>query len=243
VSAKRCFDIAVSALGLCVLAVPLLIVGLVVKLFSKGPVFFLQERIGRHGVPFRICKFRTMEPTTEGPAVTPDRDARVTPIGRILRRWKVDELPQLWNVLRGDMSIIGPRPEVERFVRHYSATERRILRQTPGLAGMAQLVYPDESEILRGHPDPEATYVEQLLPRKVAVDLDYEEGRTFASDLRVLGALALLILGRRGHLHQSFQPVREVSGASGNGATVPRPESYRNPVQRDRTERSPSSTA
>jgi lipopolysaccharide/colanic/teichoic acid biosynthesis glycosyltransferase len=235
VSAKRYFDIVVSAIGLFILTVPLLIVALAVKLCSKGPVLFFQERIGRDGVPFRLYKFRTMRTrtTTQGPAVTPEGDTRVTAIGHVLRRWKVDELPQLWNVLRGDMSIVGPRPEVERFVRHYSPTERRILRQTPGLAGMATLVYPEESEILRKQPDPEATYVEQLLPGKVAVDLDYEERRTFGSDLWLLGQIALFVLGRRGHLDHTFQVVPtlnarkddgEVEGISANASTVAGPE-------------------
>ena len=146
-----------------------------------------------------MYKFRTMRVSPAGPSVTAADDPRVTRVGAVLRRWKLDELPQLWNVLRGDMSLIGPRPEVEKFVRLYTPEQRAILRGRPGLAGMAQIVFRGEAESLRGAGDPDAAYVEQILPRKLAVDLEYERRRTFASDLGLMARLAIMVLcsGRR----------------------------------------------
>ena len=145
--------------------------------------------------------------TDRGPSITVDGDLRVTRVGRFLRRWKLDELPQLWNVLRGDMSIIGPRPEAEKFVRCYREAERRVLRAAPGLAGMAALIYPDEGEILRAQPDADAAYVEHLMPRKLAVELEYEARRTFASDLGLMLKLALSIAGSRKYADREFRIV------------------------------------
>lgn len=195
---KRCFDIVVSGSGLALLALPFAIIALAIKAFSPGPVWYRQRRIGRGGQPFRLYKFRTMHVGEGRSLITVEGDPRVTSVGRVLRRWKLDELPQLWNVLRGDMSVVGPRPEVEKFVRLYTPEQRRLLDQTPGLAGLSQLVYPHEADLLRGSPDPEEVYVRDLMPRKLAVDLEYGRRRTFCSDLRLLGELALLVL-----LHKS----------------------------------------
>jgi lipopolysaccharide/colanic/teichoic acid biosynthesis glycosyltransferase len=135
-----------------------------------------------------------------GSLVTTTDDPRVTRIGRVLRRWKLDELPQLWNILRGDMGIVGPRPEAERLVRQYTVEQQRILEITPGLAGMSQLVYPHEAELLRRYADPEKFYVRELMPRKIAVDLEYQRTRTFLSDLGLVGKFLLLIVfGRSRH--------------------------------------------
>ena len=143
---KRLFDILFSLVGLSLLALPFAVIVPAIKLSSRGPVFYRQQRIGRGGKPFWLYKFRTMYVAEGGSLVTISGDPRITPVGRILRRWKLDELPQLWNVLVGEMSVIGPRPEVERYVSHYTPEQRRLLDQTPGLAGLSQL-----------HPSAEAT--------------------------------------------------------------------------------------
>jgi lipopolysaccharide/colanic/teichoic acid biosynthesis glycosyltransferase len=194
---KRLFDILFSLVGLSLLALPFAVIVLAIKLSSKGPVFYRQRRVGRGGKPFWLYKFRTMYAREGGSLVTVEGDPRITSVGRVLRRWKLDELPQLWNVVLGEMGIIGPRPEAERLVRQYTPEERRILEITPGLAGMAQLVYPHEAELLRECADPEEFYVKHLMPRKIAVDLEYERTRSFLTDLRLLGKLLLLTVFRK----------------------------------------------
>ena len=202
---KRSFDIAVSAVGLALLALPFAVIALAIKLRSTGPVFYRQERIGRGGKPFHLYKFRTMHVRAAGPPITVEGDPRITGVGRALRRWKLDELPQLWNVVRGDMSIIGPRPEVERLVRYYTPEQRRLLEQTPGLAGLSQLVYPYEADILAGYPDPEEVYRQHLMPKKLTVDLEYERSRTFRSDLLLLAEIILLsLLGKSYRIDHFF---------------------------------------
>ena len=202
---KRLFDIVISATGLALLAVPFAVIALAIKVSSAGTVFYRQKRMGRGGRPFWFYKFRSMGNTEGGAQVTVDGDPRITAVGRVLRRWKLDELPQLYNILRGDMSVVGPRPEVERFVRSYTAEQRLVLEQTPGLAGLAQLVYPHEADLLRGCDDPEEAYVRYLLPKKIAVDLQYEQKRTFWSDMRLLGELALLVLGKSYRTDRNFR--------------------------------------
>jgi lipopolysaccharide/colanic/teichoic acid biosynthesis glycosyltransferase len=203
---KRSFDILVSAGGLALLAFPFAVIALAIKLSSTGPVFYRQQRIGRGGRPFCLYKFRTMRVREDGPLITVEGDPRITRVGRVLRRCKVDELPQLWNVLCGDMSIIGPRPEVERLVRHYTPEQRRLLEQTPGLAGRSQLVYPQEADVLQGYPNPEEVYRQYLMPKKLAVDLEYERSRTFRSDLLLLAEIILLsLLGKSYRIDRSFE--------------------------------------
>lgn len=201
---KRVFDLAVSTVSLSLLAIPLALVALLIKLTSPGPVIFRQERSGQNGRPFCLYKFRTMR-QAKGAHVTVGGDPRITPLGRVLRRWKIDELPQLWNVLRGDMSIVGPRPEVEKFVRHYTAEQRKILEIKPGLAGFTQLVYPHEAELLRVCPDPEDAYEKELLPKKIAVDLEYEGRRSFWSDLALFAEIILLSLGKSYRIDYAFK--------------------------------------
>jgi lipopolysaccharide/colanic/teichoic acid biosynthesis glycosyltransferase len=191
---KRSFDIVVSAVALILLAFPFAVIALAIKLSSAGPVFYQQQRIGRGEQPFCFYKFRTMHVRGDGPLITVGGDPRITQVGRALRRWKLDELPQLWNVFRGDMSIIGPRPEVERFVRYYTPEQRRLLQQTPGLAGLSQLIYPHEADVLQGYPNPEEVYRQHLMPKKLTVDLEYERHRTFWSDLLLLAEIILLSL-------------------------------------------------
>jgi lipopolysaccharide/colanic/teichoic acid biosynthesis glycosyltransferase len=213
---KRFFDISFALAGLSLLALPFAIIGAAIKLSSRGPVFFRQQRIGRGGKLFLLNKFRTMYVSEGGSLVTMEGDPRITPVGQILRRWKLDELPQLWNVLVGEMSVIGPRPEVERYVSHYTPEQRRLLEQTPGLAGLSQLVYPGEAEMLRHCVKPEEFYVRELMPKKIAVDLQYETRRTFWSDLQLLCEMVLLILGRSYRVDREFYVVTTAKSTSGN---------------------------
>jgi lipopolysaccharide/colanic/teichoic acid biosynthesis glycosyltransferase len=201
---KRSFDILVSLVGLSLLAIPFAVIGPAIKLSSRGPVFFRQQRIGRGGKPFWLYKFRTMYVAEGGSLLTVKGDPRITPVGRLLRRLKLDELPQLWNMLIGEMSVIGPRPEVERYVAHYTPEQRRLLEQTPGLASLSQLVYPHEADMLQNCPNPEEIYVQELMPKKIAVDLEYEARRTFWSDLQLLSEMVLLILGRSYRVDRDF---------------------------------------
>ena len=201
---KRLFDAASAAFALTLLAVPLAVIALLVKLSSPGPIIYRQKRVGRGGRPFWLYKFRTMYLHQSGLEITPIGDSRITPVGQLLRRYKLDELPQLWNVLRGEMSVVGPRPEVERFVRYYTPEQRRLLDQTPGLAGYSQIIYSHEPELLEGYSDPEDIYVRYLMPKKLAIDLNYESIRSFWSDLELIARVMMSILGKRSQIDQSI---------------------------------------
>lgn len=184
---KRAFDIA-GALGGLVATAPLIAASAVlVKLSSPGPIFFRQERVGRAGRPFEMIKFRTMRVDASGPQVTAGTDSRITPIGRILRKTKLDELPELVNVLRGDMSLVGPRPEVPRYVALYPDEDREFLQRVrPGITDPVTVRLRNEEEILARSNDPEMTYRTELLPMKVRLYRDYLENASLATDLRVL---------------------------------------------------------
>jgi lipopolysaccharide/colanic/teichoic acid biosynthesis glycosyltransferase len=204
--ARRLFEIVFSSICLALFLIPGLVVCLLVKLTSPGPIFYLQRRVGAGARPFWLIKFRTMQTRpSEGVAVTKQGDPRITSIGRFLRKWKIDEVPQMWNILRGDMSVVGPRPEMEQYVQYYTPEERRILSEKPGLAGMAQLVYPHEAELLATQPDTEWAYVHELMPAKLKADLDYETFRTFPYDLRLMGEIALAMLGHTPRKDTSFR--------------------------------------
>jgi lipopolysaccharide/colanic/teichoic acid biosynthesis glycosyltransferase len=197
--AKRVVDLTFAALALVALA-PLLLVAMVwVRIDSPGPAFFRQERVGRHGQLFRIHKLRTMRvdaPAT-GPTITAHADARVTRAGRWLRRYRIDELPQLIDVLRGDMSLVGPRPEVPRFVALYPSELRdKVLAVRPGITDPASLEFFDEGELLAGSSDPEQTYVETILPRKLRRQAEYAERATWWSDLSVMARTLRVLLAR-----------------------------------------------
>jgi lipopolysaccharide/colanic/teichoic acid biosynthesis glycosyltransferase len=202
--AKRLFDLLVGALALALLALPMVLVAAWIKLDSPGPVFFRQQRVGRHGVPFAIHKFRTMRHVVDGAAgglpLTVGDDARITRAGRWLRRTRVDELPQLLDVLAGDMSLVGPRPEVPRYVALYPPGLReRALAVRPGITDPASLEFIDEASLLAAATDPEREYVERILPLKLARAAAYAERATLASDLAVLvrTLAALLVRGAR----------------------------------------------
>lgn len=187
---KRLFDVAGAGAGLLLLSPLFVLIAVAIKLDSPGPVFYRQERVGRHGVPFRIFKFRTMVAAQAGGAaqITVAGDARITRTGHFLRRWKLDELPQLIDVLRGTMSLVGPRPEVPRYVAQYPAEWReRVLSVRPGITDFASVHYRAEGELLAKADDPEREYVDVILPSKLRYALHYVDNLGVADDLRVLG--------------------------------------------------------
>jgi lipopolysaccharide/colanic/teichoic acid biosynthesis glycosyltransferase len=187
---KRLLDIIGSSIVL-VLASPLmLLVAAAVKISSSGPVFFRQERVGKRGAEFAMLKFRTMynRPSDGGPGLTRKGDNRVTPIGKLLRKWKLDELPQFLNVLRGQMSLIGPRPDLADFYATLNPARRQILCLKPGITGWATLRFRDEESVLAAVSQEEMVnfYVSDLLPRKVDLDLSYARGATLKGDIGIL---------------------------------------------------------
>lgn len=171
---KRTMDVVFSLGGLIVLSPIMLIIAAAVALSSPGGVFYRAERVGKDGKVFRLYKFRSMVTGADkaGPAVTVAGDARVTPVGRFLRKTKLDELPQLINVLKGEMSLVGPRPESPKYVALYTETQRAVLRVRPGITSLASIRYRDEESLLHG-ADWERRYIEQIMPEKIAIDLDY----------------------------------------------------------------------
>jgi probable sugar transferase (fragment) len=190
--AKRVFDLVSSVIGLVVLAPILVLVSLFVWLGDRGPVFFRQERVSRGGRIFRIHKFRTMRVANTGSQVTSADDDRITPLGKVLRKTKLDELPQLIDVALGDMSLVGPRPEVPRYVAMWGDEARaEILSVRPGITDPAAIAYRNEQDELAAAEDPEAHYTQVILPRKVAMYRDYVRNRSFTGDIKViLGTLA-----------------------------------------------------
>lgn len=187
--AKRLFDLFFSSLGLVVLSPLFLIVALWVKLDSPGPVFFRQIRVGRYEKPFRIYKFRTMVDDAEkrGSQITVRSDRRVTKAGAFLRKTKIDELPQLINVVKGEMSLVGPRPEVPKYVAHYPEEAKRIIfALRPGITDYAAIEYREESSLLQETENPEKRYVEEILPRKIELYERYARQRTLFIDFMLI---------------------------------------------------------
>jgi lipopolysaccharide/colanic/teichoic acid biosynthesis glycosyltransferase len=201
--AVRIFDLSVCVLVLP-LALPLgAIIALLIYIDSPGSVLYRSTRIGRNGYPFQMLKFRKMRRTATGDPLTLSDDERFTPIGSFLSLTKLDELPQLWNVIRGEMHLVGPRPEVPEFVARYPRQYREILCAMPGITGPAAVEYASESHILALQQDPMSFYAEQIMPRKLEIDLDYIRTRTLASDIGLLLRTALVPLAKvfRGSLH------------------------------------------
>jgi lipopolysaccharide/colanic/teichoic acid biosynthesis glycosyltransferase len=191
------FDVAAAGTGLVVLAPLLVTAAALVKLDSRGPVLFCQWRVGRGMRPFRIYKLRTMRADGDGrgPEITGANDTRITRVGRLLRRTKLDELPQLFNVVKGDMSVVGPRPEVQRYVSIFPEEFKEILQWRPGITDPASIKFRNEMELLAATTDPESLYVSQILPEKIALAKDYQQRWSFGLDLWVI---AQTILGVRG---------------------------------------------
>lgn len=188
---KRLFDLLAASLGLVLLAPLLLALAAWIRLDSPGPVLFRQSRVGRNGIPFDILKFRTMQVGADGAdggrQLTVGQDPRITRAGHFLRRYKLDELPQLLNVVEGTMSLVGPRPEVARYIAHYPPAARlAVLSVAPGITDLASILYKEESEILGRAPDPERAYLDTVLPVKLAYYQRYVRERSFWGDLRII---------------------------------------------------------
>lgn len=192
---KRLMDLVGSGVGLLLLWPFFLLAAIAIKLDDRGPVFFRQERVGRYGRMFRIWKFRTMVMNAEklGAQVTVGRDPRITAVGHTLRRFKLDEFPQLINVFTGEMSLVGPRPEVPQYVAYYSPEQRAVLDLRPGITDPASIQFRDESALLADKADPVKAYIEELMPEKIRINLDYAARANAFSDfgmvLKTLGVL------------------------------------------------------
>lgn len=185
---KRIFDLICSALGIVVLSPIFIIVFLLIKIESPGPGFYTQQRVGRNGRMFNLFKFRTMHLNSDKlTAITVGaRDPRITRIGYYLRKYKIDELPQLINVVRGDMSLVGPRPELKKFVDLYTPEQREVLTVRPGITDFASLEFRNENELLEGKEDPIKYYVDEILPAKLALSLRYVRTRSFLLDIKII---------------------------------------------------------
>jgi lipopolysaccharide/colanic/teichoic acid biosynthesis glycosyltransferase len=196
---KRFFDVTFAAVGLVVLLPLFVIVAILIKLTSPGPVFFRQARVGRNLKPFRIYKFRTMTADSPnlGPSITAQSDSRVTRVGKFLRKTKIDELPQIINVLVGEMSFVGPRPEVEEYVRRYPDMFEKILVNRPGITDLASIEFRNESELLRDASNIEEQYVREILPVKLRYNLEYLEKQSLKYDILLI--LRTLGVVMRGH--------------------------------------------
>ncbi len=191
---KFLFDRLAAFAGIVVLSPLLLIIVVAIIADSRGGAFFVQTRVGKDGIYFGLYKFRTMRPQSEsaGKLTIGSRDPRITGMGYFLRKYKLDELPQLLNVLFGDMSLVGPRPEVPEFVALYSEEQRQVLNIRPGITDYASLKYFHESELLAASANPKATYIAEVMPAKLSLNLEYMAQRSFIEDLKIIG----LTIGR-----------------------------------------------
>lgn len=185
---KRLFDIVSSGLGLIVLSPLFAILAVWIKADSKGPVFYRQIRVGRNNRDFRLYKFRSMRPDSDkfGLITVGGRDPRVTRSGYYIRKYKLDEFPQLINVFLGDMSLVGPRPEVRKYVDMYTPEQMRVLKVRPGITSLASIRYRNENDILAASEDPDRTYIEQVMPDKLAIDLEYVDRATLWNDIKLI---------------------------------------------------------
>lgn len=194
----RWIDFFCSALGLLILSPFLFFISLLIKLTSRGPVFYISKRIGRDGIAFQLYKFRSMSENADkiGSGITSARDGRITPLGVALRRFKLDELPQLINVFKGDITLVGPRPEDPRFVELYPVEYKEILSLKPGITSKASLNFKNESALLSSE-DHEKDYVENILPRKLRMDLEYFRRASFFSHIRLIIKTVLSVFGKQ----------------------------------------------
>lgn len=187
--AKRMFDLFFSLIGIIITIPIFILVSIMIKLTSKGPIIFKQERVGKNKKIFYIYKFRTMTDCDDRASdrqVTVINDQRITRIGRILRKYKIDELPQLYNVLKGDMSFVGPRPEVKKYVKFYEEEYDEILKIKPGITDLASIEYIDENTIISKYSDPEKVYIEEVLPKKLMLNKRYIEEMSIKNDILLI---------------------------------------------------------
>ena len=186
--AKRLFDIVSSGIGLLCLAPVFVVMAIWIKLDSRGPVFYRQTRVGRYGRDFRIFKFRSMRVGSDkGRQITVgERDPRITRSGYFIRRYKIDELPQLINVFLGDMSIVGPRPEVRKYVDLYSEEQRKVFQVRPGITDLASIKYRNENELLSQVDDPDTYYMDVIMPDKLTINLEYIRHQSFMGDIKII---------------------------------------------------------
>ena len=199
ISGKRTFDLVFAIIALLLLSPLFLLGSLLAKLQSKGPVFYKAKRVGKAEAVFEMYKFRTMvvNADTLGGSLTTYRDTRITPIGRFLRWTKLDELPNLINVIKGEMSLIGPRPEAPDYVKYYTEVQKQVLQVKPGMTGPSQLANRDEEEKLKGQQDAEHYYITELMPKKLALDLHYVATQSIASDIGWLLKTFWVVIVRR----------------------------------------------
>ena len=195
-AAKRAMDIVLSAAALCVLWPVLLLIALAIVVDDPGPVFYRQVRVGRGGKPFRIFKFRTMvvDADKKGLSITVGRDSRITRVGALLRKTKLDELAQLLNVLCGQMSFVGPRPEVPRYVELYTPYQRQVLLVRPGITDYASIAYRNENDLLAGADDPERMYIETIMPDKIELNMKYLREISPLTDVRLMLRTVLAVI-------------------------------------------------
>lgn len=193
---KRIFDIVASLCGLIILSPMLIIVAICIKLDSKGPVFFKQKRVGKNKKIFEIYKFRTMVTDAEklGKQITVGNDSRITRVGKFIRKCKLDEFPQLINVVKGEMSLVGPRPEVPRYVELYDEYEEQILLVQPGITDYASIEFRNENEILGNSSNPEETYIEEIMPTKIELNMKYIRNISLIEDIKLILNTILSIL-------------------------------------------------
>lgn len=184
---KRVFDIVSAGLVLILLMPFLLVIGLLIVLDSKGGVFFAQVRVGKNEKHFSLLKFRTMRPASESKGqLTIGKDPRITSVGRFLRKYKLDEIPQLINIIKGEMSVVGPRPEVPKYVAMYTNEQKKVLSVRPGLTDLASIEYINESEVLAKSSNPEETYINEIMPHKLALNLVYIEKQSLIYDFKLI---------------------------------------------------------
>jgi len=196
---KRCFDFVFSLVGLFILTPVLLLICIIVKIDSTGPVFFIQQRVGRGGNLFGLFKFRTMQVDADKfTAITVgSRDPRITRVGYYLRKYKLDELPQLINVVVGDMSLVGPRPELKKFVDLYTAEQRIVISIRPGITDLASIEYRNENELLEGKADPIDFYIREIMPHKLELNRQYLQHQSLMLDFRIIVKTAFSIFIKR----------------------------------------------
>lgn len=186
--AKRLFDIIASFLGLIILTPFLFIFSILVLVSSRGGIFYRQARVGKNGKDFRVLKFRTMKINSDqkGLLTIGGKDPRITGIGYFLRKYKIDELPQLINVFIGEMSLVGPRPEVRKYVELYTPEQLQVLNIRPGITDYASIEYSNENDLLAKSADPEKTYIEEVMPAKLKLNMKYIEEKSFGTDLKII---------------------------------------------------------